>query len=255
MPGLIGAAGGELPGATGATGSPGAPGGPGVSGATGAAGANGAAGATGTIGPTGPSEGSGTIGPTGPTGPGLAATLETEKSETGVWIVTTPHEELPVPYLATSNISFPVPLAKRLTAPPTGCAQTPGKTECHVKLLGAAETKEIAVGTKAMPGCKAVASPVGEPTEKETEKDRRLLEEPVAETSPATALESASGNLCVYTGVEEKTSVLEREAILNAQGNPGASPTGGTVAYIDEVAGLPGVGVKAQGSWAVKAGP
>jgi hypothetical protein len=241
-PGLTGPTGPEVPGATGAPGSPGTPGEPSsVTGATGATGANGAAGATGTTGPTGPSEGLGTIGPTGPTGPGLPATkLGTEK-ETGAWIVTTPHKAEVVPGLEGDNISFPVPLAHALSAPPTGCEKPQGKPECHVKWMTKEETKQIANGEIAMPGCKAAASPVaGEPTE----RDRNLLEKPEAEP----------GNLCAYTGVEETgetATVMTRQPILSLEGPPGASRTGAWIGYADEET-LTGGFVRAQGSWAVR---
>jgi hypothetical protein len=227
MPGLTGAPGAEVPGATGAAGPSGAPGAANTEkGAAGTNGAPGAPGATGKTGATGPSEGAGTIGPTGPTGSALPRTLAPGATETGAWIVSSPHSDvLPFPQEA-ARISFPIPLAvERLTGPSAGC---PAIETCHAKYVTKPETEEIAAGTLAMPGCKAVAA-----------ADPTLLEHPVAE----------SGNLCVYAGFEKLTNA-GLSNVINNVGETGASATGAAIAFETLAGGIPSF-VKAQGTWAV----
>jgi hypothetical protein len=243
--GRNGAAG--VQGATGASGASGATGAAsteeGAAGAAGAAGRNGATGATGATGEKGNGEGAGTTGPMGPTGRGLPATLGGTEKETGVWIITTPHGANESAFhLALAEISFPVPLAKKLHGEAT-CPTSQAKVTCPGKQMTALETKEIAEGKKAMPGCKATAGAVspGEPSE----KDRHLLEEPEVEP----------GNLCVYTGVEEMSTVplMSKQGTFTVEGENGVSPTGASVGYANEEVGFEGY-IKAQGSWAVEAG-
>jgi hypothetical protein len=238
MPGMTGAAGGEAPGTIGATGSSGAPGEANTEkGATGMNGAIGAPGATGATGATGPSEGAGTIGPTGPTGPGLPATLAPGASETGVWIVATPHVTELAPILSGTDINFQVPLAGGIKNSAVECAGNPAETKslpCNAKEMNLAETKEIISGAKGMPGCKA--TPAADPN---------LLEEPVAE----------SGHFCAYTGVEELSgsgsTLAVKQGLIQVNGEAGVSPGGAMIAYAPEEIGAEGL-VRAQGSWAVK---
>src|SRR5262249_2412136 len=139
-------------GATGATGAEGAKGAAGVKGATGATGAKGAKGATGAEGGKEP----GATGTTGPTGEATErAPLPVGATERGYWAVSTPHGTQVPPPLEGRSISFQTPLAAKLTAPSIGC---PAVATCHAKQLNAKETSEVAAGTKAMPGCKAVAA-------------------------------------------------------------------------------------------------
>jgi hypothetical protein len=131
--GVTGAAG--VTGATGAAGLPGENGAPGEKGAPGVSGKNGENGVTGATGPAGPtgatgSTGEGTTGPTGPTGASGAngttgatgaagttgptgsvlATLPSQQTETGTWILSTP-ANAEAARLVAAQISFPVPLA------------------------------------------------------------------------------------------------------------------------------------------------
>jgi hypothetical protein len=97
-------------------------------------------------------------------------------------------------------------------------------------MLTLAQTNSIKAGTLAIPGCKATAA-----------VDANLLEEPVAE----------SGNLCVYTGVEEVAGGhSSASGVLNALGEAASNPTGAAVGY-EVVSNEEPAASSGQGSWAV----
>jgi hypothetical protein len=105
-------------GATGPAGPQGPAGPAGPAGAKGDAGANGAAGATGAAGPTGPTGKTGTNGATGATGPtgvsGFTKTLPIGQTETGTWSAN--HVRVQAATLVQEEISFPIPLPKKVKA-------------------------------------------------------------------------------------------------------------------------------------------
>jgi hypothetical protein len=221
-------------GAQGAPGGPGASGADGATGAQGVRGATGTAGASGATGPTGPSgttgigsEGaagatgakgaSGPSGASGPTGSGLAAKLGSGRSETGVWIASSPGKVGTFPARVVGTISFVIPLTAVLEG-------------AHVVFVNKEKTHALETASGEAAGCVKSS---------ETPKPG-LLEHPQAE----------SGFLCVYAGVENLNNA-EFTGIEKVNGeSPFASKTGAALDFRAKTTEPPAA-IQAQGTWAV----